>query len=199
MAPRNGVAAYPLKWPQGWKRVEKPIESSFKVTTSKAHSEMLAEISRMGGTQVVISSNCPLNEKGVMRMDREPVDTGVAVYFQRDGKSVVFASDKYDLVAHNLRAIGVTIEALRTIERHGTSELTDRAFLGFKALEAENPGMSWWKTLQVYPEATEEQIQAAYRSLAKLAHKDAGGSDAAMTALNVARDQALAARKSLGT
>lgn len=191
------VEAYPLSWPQGWKRTEQHVSSSFKVSTSKAHKEMVASIRRMGAESIVISTNCPLKQDGVMRMDREPVDPGVAVYFQRDGKSVVFASDKYDTVGENLRAIGVTVEALRTIERHGTAELADRAFLGFKGLPAETEGPSWWSVLQISANATEKQIQDAYRKLAKIAHTDtATGSDDAMRSLNVARDQALSVARS---
>lgn len=192
MATSKAVQAYPLSWPTGWKRTKNPGESKFKMPTSKAHSELLREIALFGGTSVVISTNCPLRQDGVMRMDREPVDTGVAVYFQKDGRGVSFPCDSYDLVAHNLRAIGVTIEAMRAIERHGSAQLLDRAFSGFKELNAENPGESWWKTLQLTADATEEHIQYSYRRLAKFAHPDSsGGSEAAMAALNAARDQGL--------
>jgi hypothetical protein len=192
----KGVQAYPLAWPEGWPRTTNPGNSKFKTSTDKARKELLAEVAMMGGEAPVISSNVPLRADGAMRADREPVDAGAAVYFQRDGKGMVFACDNYDLVKDNLRALALTIGAMRGIERWGATEMMERAFSGFKQLNAENEGESWWKTLQVGPDATVPEIETAFRKLAKFAHPDAeGGSDVAMAALNVARDQALAVAK----
>jgi len=192
MTERKSVAAYPLTWPDGWPRSTAIQNSKFKTATDKARKKLLEEISRMGGSAPVISSNVPLRADGQLRADREPVDAAVAVYFQRDGKGMVFACDRYDYVRDNLHALALTIEALRGIERWGASEMMERAFSGFKQLNAENEGMSWWGTLQVDANATAAEIDVAYKKLAKFAHPDMpGGSEAAMGALNVARDQGL--------
>lgn len=192
MAERKSVAAYPLEWPEGWPRTKFVGTSKFKTATDKARQKLLNEISLMGGTSPVISSNVPLRSDGHLRADREPVDAAVAVYFQRNGKSMVFACDRYDYIRDNLHALALTIEALRGIERWGASEMMERAFSGFKQLNAENEGMSWWGTLQVDAHASAAEIDAAYKKLAKFAHPDMpGGSEAAMGALNVARDQGL--------
>jgi hypothetical protein len=192
MGTANGVQAYPLAWPEGWPRSKEIQTSKFKATTDKARKKLLEEISRMGGEMPVISSNVPLRSDGHLRADREPVDAAVAVYFQRNKKSMVFACDRYDYVRDNLHALALTIEALRGIERWGASEMMERAFSGFKQLNAENEGMSWWRMLQVEAGATAAEIDAAYKKLAKFAHPDMpGGSEAAMGALNVARDQGL--------
>lgn len=191
MAEKKGVAAYPLQWPKGWPRTKKPGSSKFKTANNKARSKLLNEISLMGGSLVVVSSNVPLNERGQM-MERDPVDAGAAVYFQRQGKAMAFACDRYDLLRDNIHALALTIEALRGIERWGASEMMERAFSGFKQLAAENPGMSWWATLQLSAGATVDQIEKAYKAMARLAHPDIpGGSDVAMAALNAAREQGL--------
>jgi DnaJ-domain-containing protein 1 len=49
----------------------------------------------------------------------------------------------------------------------------------------------WWDILGVSPDASKQDVTRAYRERAKSAHPDAGGSDAAMTELNKAREQAL--------
>jgi hypothetical protein len=199
MTNAKGVQAYPLAWPDGWPRTTSLQVSKFKTATDKARKKLLGEISLMGGTMPVISSNVPLRADGHLRADREPVDAGVAVYFQRNGRGMVFACDRYDYVRDNLHALALTIEAMRGIERWGASEMMERAFSGFLQLNAENDGTSWWKTLQLSPDATVEQIERAYREFAKLAHPDApGGSDTAMSALNLARDQALSAARGRG-
>ncbi|MEH3109046.1 MAG: J domain-containing protein [Agrobacterium cavarae] len=53
------------------------------------------------------------------------------------------------------------------------------------------PSDHWSRVLNVEATASPTEIKVAYRALAKKAHSDRGGSDAAMTRLNVARDQAL--------
>lgn len=192
----KGIQAFPLSWPKGWPRTKDKQNSKFKATTDKARKKLLDEVARLGGENPILSSNVPLRGDGHMMSNREPVDAGVAIYFQRSGKSMVFACDRYDFVCDNLNAVALTIEALRGIERWGASEMMERAFSGFKQLNAENEGSSWWTTLQLSADATADQVDKAYRALAKLAHPDApGGSDIAMSALNVARDQGLAAAK----
>jgi hypothetical protein len=183
------VEAYPLSWPVGRVRSRVAVSSKFDTPTSKAHNLLLGEIQRMGGTHVIVSSNCPLRTDGIMRMDREPVDSGVAVYFTREGKQMVFACDKYDLVRDNILAIAKTIEALRGIERWGSSDMMERAFSGFKALAP--PERDWWDVLEVRRDASREIVEMHFKALAKTRHPDNGGSEAAMMELNAARAKAL--------
>lgn len=71
--------------------------------------------------------------------------------------------------------------------------MMDRAFSGFAAITG--PGAKeWWQILGVTATATVEQINAAYRALARERHPDSGGSDAMMADLNTARDAGLKAR-----
>jgi hypothetical protein len=65
---------------------------------------------------------------------KTPDDPGVAVYFELNGRSQVFACDKWDRVEDNLQAIRKTIEAIRGIERWGSSEMLNRIYKGFQAL-----------------------------------------------------------------
>jgi len=192
------IEAYPLAWPRGWKREKFPQISQFKKTFYQVFKDLEYELDRAGASKIIVSSNNRVGVSGRMRMDREPIDTGVAVYFTRNNQSMVFACDRFNKVKDNVQAIAMTLEALRGIERWGASDMMERTFTGFKALASENPGESWWKVLQIDADASEEQIQTAYRRMAKLAHQDAGGSDVAMTALNVARDQALAVARQRG-
>lgn len=181
--------AYPLHWPQGWPRSVRRARSRFDVTFDRARRELSAAIVRMGGSYPVISTNVELRRDGMpYASGKEPADPGVAVYFLRDGKQMVFACDRWDLVRDNIRAIERTIEALRGIERWGASDMMERAFSAFEALP---PPRSHWTILGIRPGAHRDDIAEAYRTKARAAHPDAGGSHSVMAELNAARDAAL--------
>jgi len=185
----EGAEAYPLHWPQGWPRTEERTRSRFDGTFAKIRDELWAEIARLGGQYPVLSTNLPLKRDGMpYASQKEPSDPGVAVYFERRGRQMVFACDKWDLVQDNMRSIQRTIEAIRGIERWGASEMMERAFQAFEALPAPK---SCWDILGVRPGAGADEVSRAYRDKARSAHPDTGGSQAAMAELNRARDEAL--------
>ena len=209
---------YPLAWPQGWKRTPpgqrkrgkfnkktttwhaptSPGASGYSNTRSGEVSiaegcrRVLAQLGSFGAYgEAIISTNVEVRLDGLPRSgQRAPDDPGAAVYWT-DGKTKqqkVMAIDLYDRVADNLAAIAATLDAMRAIERHGGASILDRAFTGFDALP---PPGSPWAVLRLKPGASAEAINEAYRTRAKLAHPDNGGTDQAMTELNVARDECL--------
>lgn len=200
MAPER---QYPLQWPVGWKRTQIPGPSQFKTGMDKATRGLLAEISRLGGRLPVISSNAMYRQDG-MPYARQPTieDTGVAVYFERKGRPVVFACDSYWTVHENIHAIAKTIEALRAIERYGASDMMERAFTGFTALPAPIvAGMKrhWREVLlfDAHGDVTAADVQTMYRHQAGLHHPDKhppearAAKTALMAEINQARDEAL--------
>lgn len=188
----NGAEAYPLQWPLGWKRTPWRRQSRFKGTFVKVRSELLAEIKRLGGSYPVLSTNIPLRRDGLPYAGHaEPADPGVAVYFVRNGKSMVFACDKWKRVQDNMRAIQKTINAIRGMEAWGASEMMERTINAFEQLAAPGRPPSCWDVLGIRPGASADDIKRAHRKESMRRHPDKGGSHAAMTALNAARDEAL--------
>jgi hypothetical protein len=188
--------AYPLDWPDNQKRTTNPVRSQFKTGFEMARKFLSDELARLGATGPVISTNVPLRSDGMPRASMRPDygDMGVAVYFTYQNSQMVLACDKYDRIYDNIQAVAKTIEAMRGIERWGTSEMMSRAFSGFKALNAENPGESWWSILGISPQASLAEIDVAYKQKLKETHPDRGGSTEKMVKVNLARDQARAAR-----
>lgn len=186
----------PLSWPAGWPRTHNPSKSQFSTGMDKATHGLLDEIRRLGGRLPVISSNAQYRLDGLPYARQANIgDTGVAVYFQRKNKPMVFACDRYWTIAENIHAIAKTIEALRSIERWGASDMMERAFTGFTSLPA--PIVSSmkrpWREVLEYGSGSvlEEQIKFNYRALARVYHPDFGGDATKMSELNVARDEAL--------
>lgn len=183
------VEAYPLQWPIGKPRTQYPDQSRFSTEPRRARELLLEEIDRLGGTLPIISSNLPLRRDGLPKISGpQPRDTGVAVYFMLNGQQMCFACDRWIEAHDNMLAIAKTIEALRGIERWGSSEMAQAAFVGFKALPAP---ASCWDVLGIAPGASLDAIRDAYRRKAREMHPDVGGDNTQMAGLNKARDEAL--------
>lgn len=191
--------AFPLTWPAGWKRTAphaRVRKYAFKVTEEAARYDLLDSLRKLGGRDVVISTDKPTRKDGLpMVSAREPNDPGVAVYWTWKGKPQVMACDAWATVRENMRSIGLAIEGLRAVERSGASQILERAFTGFAALPAPGSSGRPWRVVFAYQEhepLTREKVNGTYRELAKLRHPDiAGGSHEAMTELNVALEAAL--------
>jgi hypothetical protein len=184
--------AYPLYWPEGWKRSKTREKSCFQTGFGAARNLLFAELNRLGARKVILSTNVPLRNDGLPRANVRPDggDAGVAVYFQRNGKDMVFACDKFYEACDNIYAIAKTIDAMRGIERWGASDMMERAFAGFKALAASS-GRDWWDVLQVTRGSSRDVVEANFKRLLRDRHPDAGGSHEAMSELNAARAAAL--------
>lgn len=186
---------YPLTWPATWPRtpVAKRQQARFEVSLRVAFDQLFEELRRLRAEAVIISSNVPLRKDGLPYANyRAPEDPGVAVYFKLKGKPHVLACDRWDKIKDNLRAIGLHVAAIRGIERWGVGSV-EQAFMGYQALPESPNGNNqrpWWVVLNVRPDASLEQIKAAYRQKARQYHPDAQGSDAQMAEINRAWDQA---------
>lgn len=123
-------------------------------------------------------------------MDR-PSDPAVVAYFNYRGKNYAIPCDRWQKVEHNIRAIALTIEAMRGMERWGAKNMIKAMFQGFKALPGKAGSRPWWEVLNVPRECSKGMAEIAYREKAKKAHPDAGGSHEAMAELNQARSEAL--------
>lgn len=217
VADRTGqhtAKSYPLDWPIGWKRTPavQRHHARFRkmrrlvregdgheiyagmqsLTMADAITRLQLELDRLGSEHQVLSTNVQTRLDGLPRSgQREPDDPGAAVYFNLHGKDRCLACDRWTKVADNIAAIASHIFAIRAVERYGVGTM-DQAFAGYAQLRSGTD--EWWLVLGIDRTASAEQIEAAYRSLAKKTHPDAGGSTWEMARLNSARE---AARKSV--
>ena len=185
--------AYPLAWPENWPRIDvakRKSHSPFSTTFDKSRRDLLDELRRLGARNVVISSWLPLRQDGQPRADvarRRIEDPGVAVYFELRARPMVMARDAYWNIHDNIRSIGLAIEHLRGLERHGGAVMMERAFEGFAALPPPK-ARDHWAVLGISPTKDRAEIARAFREAAKMCHPDNGGSAEAMRELIEARD-----------
>lgn len=224
------VQAYPLCWPDGWPRTPNHVRkdgAQFKsgdvyewqngqkvyvgrkrVSFDRARRLLRDELDRLGAKGIVVSTNAELRNDGEPRADsakRRLDDPGIAVYFQLKGKPMVMAQDAFDNLAANTRSLGLAIDALRALDRHGGGTMMERAFAGFTALPSPDGAKPKrpWQTVLNYSldpddlmDLSAEEVEARFRTLAKRRHPDVdGGSVEAFQELQEARDEAV---RSLG-
>lgn len=189
------IKAFPLQWPDGWRRIASIDRSRARfgqrnasaagswgsraqpLSIAQATQRVREELQRMGvqADDLVISTNLTLRLDGLPRSGQaEPDDPGAAVYWRVAEVKRCMAIDRYDRVADNLAAIAATLDAMRAIERHGGAEILNRAFTGFAALPDQS-SESWWIVLGVARDAARTDVDAAYRHLRSQHHPDRGG------------------------
>lgn len=209
------MTKYPLAWPGGWKRIpdserrnghfgKKEYQAvslipgngyyrKVDMTVSGGVKRVLEALRMMGVEEgdAIISTNLKVRLDGLPRSDQKmPDDPGVAVCWVKQGWQThkVMATDQYTTVADNLAAIAATLEAMRAIERHGGSQILDRAFIGFEAL----PEPKDWRAVLGFQGQTPslELAKDRYKDLAKRRHPDCGGSNELMAEFNRAMSNA---------
>ena len=192
------VEAFPLQWPDGWPRTVPLRRESdrrfgsqlYGLTMGRTRDQLLAELKLLGAKDVVISSNVRLRLDGLPYSDQRRLDDpGVAVYFTLRKRPLVMARDAFISVAGNLRSLTLAIEAMRQLERHGGSNMMERAFTGFAALTPPDWKKPWREVFGVKAEWTGD-ITALYREKARARHPDVGGTSTLMAELNVAYEEA---------
>ena len=200
---------FPLQWPDGQPRSEYRRTPKFGTQFTEDREKVLRYLSKRGGSNIVITSNLPVNTKG------QPYeagviggggDTGVAVWWVEKGREQVIACDAWQRAAQNLSAIERTLTALRALDRHGCSQVVEKAFAGFAALPAAGETSDgiptpkrWHEVLGLTELYAAGLIKGAdllavvkqrHRERIKLAHPDVGGDPAIAAELNAALDQA---------
>lgn len=182
----------PIKWPLGQPQTRplSRLRSRFELgSPQRSLGELFTELRLLGAdtARLTCSTQSPLEWSQPGRA----AEAGVALYFGRDGHTLVFACDHYSTITANIIAITRHIAALRAIDRYGVGSL-DQVFVGYRALPERTEARDCYAVLGVSATATQAEIQAAYRGHALVLHPDRGGSNAAMAELSNARDQALA-------
>jgi hypothetical protein len=199
---------YPLRWPEGWKRTTYRQRSKFKVSSFVTVRDRVLKLAgRLGGSRIVITSNLPTRNDGLPYANSaEPDDPGIAVWWVAKGNEQVMACDRWNRTRDNMHAVELSLAALLGLGRWGTTQIVERAFAGFAALPPgpepdapppQRPAPRPWRDVlgmpglrDIDPEFVLDMARGQYKRLARIAHPDAGGTDAQMAELNAAMEAA---------
>lgn len=178
----------PLAWPDDEPRTpfEKKIRKSpFSVSQIRTEKDLDAELVRFKAKDAVLSVDMPF--RGTIK------DTAAALFFDLpDGRKVSICCDLYYQQSDNIRALYMVLDAMRTIQRYGGNNISQKTFTGFVALA---PPKDAWKILGISKgvgEALSEKMRREYVMDAfRTAVKEGHGRGEDMAALTEARDEAL--------
>lgn len=163
-------------------------ESLFKAGYDATIDLLLAEAARLGAKLVVIQADIP---ERYIRTDGLPYANakygshpGVAVSFESRFGPLRYATDAYTDWRSNLRAVALSLEALRAVDRYGVSKRGEQ-YLGWRALEAggrvtfpsADEALRWMRDRCGNGNAAAAP-NSLYRKLASRFHPDVPGSDA---------------------
>ena len=125
------------KWPGVPTRHRKV--SPFIVTYARTLIDLERELNHLGARRIVIQAfvnEADIRNDGWPRSSARFFQPGIILSFTtRDGSSISFPCDTYVHWDHNLRAICLTMTALRAIDRYGVTQRAEQ-YQGWKRLEA---------------------------------------------------------------
>jgi hypothetical protein len=182
------------KWPREFTKVRRR-NSPFDTTFEKTIRQLTAEAERMGARNVIIQLALEFGQirrDGLPYADALPTHPGVIVAFEGKHGPVKMPCDAFAHWNDNLRAIVLTLEHLRGIDRYGVSTMGEQ-YRGWTALP---PGPDAAKGLTVDEAALvlnefapfvtpdwirgdREAFKTAQRAARIKAHPDNGGSNEA--------------------
>lgn len=204
---------FPLQWPDGWKRTSADerrvsrFRHGSRISFARARTDLFDELRRLGAANVVLTSDLPLRRDGLPYATGRCDDPAIAVWFVLSGHERVFACDRWQTPAENIRSITLSVAAMRALGRYGMRDIVSRAFSGFKALPS-GDGISgvavtpharpWREVFEIGSTISEsttndeilDLVRVRHRRMMKTAHPDAGGSTIRAAELNVALAEA---------
>lgn len=128
-----------------------------------------------------------LDEWGVTSyQDAKRMGGAVTLHYQDEGRRVEMRVSAGENAEANLRAIYFAMESRRMNIVRGVDDAVAATYL---ALPAPPSVRDPYEVLGVRPDAPLEVVEASFRALARQAHPDRGGSDAAMRELNSALER----------
>lgn len=183
-------------WPGS--RTPKRKDSPFDVKYLKLLDDLGRELRHLRARDIVVQAHltlADLRNDGWPRSDAKFYDPGIVLSFRAgEGDEIAFPCDTYKSWQGNLRAICLTLTALRAIDRYGVTKRKEQ-YSGWKRLAAPNQEMkrdAEWALnhlahlANVQPSAIRNNansIDLAYRAAARKAHPDSGGNTEAFQLL----------------
>ncbi|WP_232688028.1 J domain-containing protein [Halobacterium zhouii] len=177
-----------VDWPRGFPRTgagDRERNNSFRVSLATAFDDLETELNRLGVDEDGYRYSFDAQQRQTDQRPyarANPDDPGFALRWKMDGAQYAVACDAYTALRDNVRAIGLYLREKRKMEKRpvetGESEFANaRLPPADKDIVVANSVRGAHDVLNVAPDASDDEVRAAYRERVKDAHPDNGGSD----------------------
>lgn len=194
------------RWPKQPTPPARRRDAAFRASYSATLDLLETELARLNARDIIVQAYFTLDQirnDGWPRSSANPSEPGVIVSCQTPKGPLAFPCDTYRTFDDNLRAIALSLQALRAVDRYGVTQHAEQ-YKGFTPLpSAEGKGMSpadaahfiavnqngsgqHFSLEQILKDKT--AFSEAYRSAARKLHPDAGGTQESFVKLQQARD-----------
>jgi hypothetical protein len=169
------------KWPGEKHSPYKRKKAPFGVTYARLLDDLERELKHLGARDIIIQAYLKrdqIRNDGWPRSSERPFEPGIVLSFlNRENQEIAFPCDTYKKWESNLRAISLTLTALRAIDRYGVSQHAEQ-YKGWAKLPPAPVKMSPAEAmtfLRLHSEiepAGKASLEAAFRAAARKLHPD---------------------------
>lgn len=176
----------PLReWPAPLRGQDDRRQSAFAAPLSTTLQQLERELRAVGALEQELLIAIPpeqFRRDGQPRADARALHPGVVLQFRTDLGRLAYPCDSFTSWQDNLRAITLSLEALRKVDRYGVTAHGEQ-YRGFLALEAPAAEPSAFATAEdaerwlrrMYQTGEPLNLRQLVRKAKRLAHPDAGG------------------------
>jgi hypothetical protein len=173
------------QWPQQKTAAYSRKVSPFRVSYAKTLDLLEKELAHLRAKDILIQAyfeHRDIRNDGWPRSSARPNEPGVIVTFTGKSGAMSFPCDRFKGWEDNLRAIALSLEALRQVDRYGVTRNNEQ-YRGFARLEAAkdtriNAIEFLSRVTGLNAREVQSDPQGAYRLAARKLHPDFGGSHA---------------------
>lgn len=174
------------QWPG--QPTRQPKRSQFRVNWSKTVELLESELRHLGASNVVIQAFVDagqIRQDGMLYANARPSRPGVILSFDSKHGPLSYPCDRYDDWRDNVRAIALSLEALRSVDRYGVTKRAEQ-YKGWAKLPGpvEHPAMNIQDAatlIRQYASGMQDQAigrsnyEEMYRRACVATHPDRGG------------------------
>ncbi len=124
------------KWPG--EATKEQQNSSFRASYAQTLVQLEETLRKMKASAVVVEAFFEphqIKNSGWPYANAEPSESGVILSFRTEAGSFSFPCDRFETFDDNLRAIALSLEALRAVDRYGVTKRAEQ-YAGWKRIEA---------------------------------------------------------------
>lgn len=175
------------KWPGERTPPGRQKRSTFKASFTQTDQLLRSELGTLNAKQVVLQLDVTPDDirlDGQLRANARPRTSAVVLSFQTKQGAMSFPCDRFDRWKDNIRAIALSLEALRKIDRYGVTRNNEQ-YTGWTQLPPptsvydEVADAVWVADALGIPYEelnSPKALLAAIRKAERIMHPDAGGS-----------------------